>query len=261
MFKYTFLSFLLSVSITFSISGQTDTLMMMEPIQTDRPDHTETPFLVPKGYFQMEHGFSIEDTDPDLAGFVYSYPSSLWKYGVNENFEIRLITEYITRTAPEPDINGFLPIAVGFKTKLAEQHGILPKISFLGHLTFPGIVTEDLETTYFAPDLRLAFSHGISDFFSVSYNVGVEWDGENAEPDFLYSLSTGFALTDRLGLYLEGYGSTPQREDDPIELRADAGLTYLIGNDFLLDVSAGKGLTADATEQYVAFGISYRFKL
>lgn len=261
MTKYTLLSILLSVSITIRISGQTDSVKIMDPIQTDRPDHSETPFLVPKGYFQMEHGFSIEDTDPDQAGFVYTYPSSLWKYGVNDNFELRLITEYITRTAPEPDLNGFLPIAVGFKTKLAEQHGILPKISFLGHLTFPGIVTEDFEITYFAPDLRLAFSHGISDFFSVSYNVGAEWEGENAEPDFIYSLSTAFSLTNRLGLYIEGYGSTPQREDDTMELRADAGLTYLIGNDLLLDISAGKGITDEATEEYVAFGISYRFRL
>ncbi|MEO5905559.1 MAG: hypothetical protein ABIQ11_02450, partial [Saprospiraceae bacterium] len=36
-----------------------DTMMIISPIATDRPDQTETPSLVPKGYFQMENGFSI----------------------------------------------------------------------------------------------------------------------------------------------------------------------------------------------------------
>jgi hypothetical protein len=46
-----------------------------------------------------------------------------------------------------------------------------------------------------------------------------------------------------------------------MELRADAGLTYLIGNNFQLDFSAGQGITDNAPERFVAFGFSYRFPL
>jgi hypothetical protein len=253
------LFFFLMAGCTIHLFSQTDSMRVMDPIQADRPDQTESAFLVPKGYFQMEHGFSVEETKP---GFIYSYPSSLWKFGVNDNFEVRLITQYIRiQKEPNPDLSGFLPIAFGFKAKLCEQKGVLPKMSFIGHLTFPGVVSEEFETTYFAPDFRLAFQHAVSDIFSIGYNLGASWNGEAAEPDFFYSLAPGIAITDRLGLYVEGYGSTPQRDSGPIEIRADAGITYLIGNDLLLDLSAGQGITDNAPERYVAVGFSYRFKL
>lgn len=249
----------MAAGFTTSLWAQSDSMMIMSPIETDRPDASEAASLVPRHYFQMEHGFKIEDTNP---GFIYSYPSSLWRYGVNDHFEIRLITEYITiQDKPDPDLSGFLPLALGFKTKIADQRGILPQIGLITHLTFPGVVSEDFETTYFAPDLRLAFQHRVSDFFSVSYNAGAKWNGEGGEPDFLYSLSAGIAITDRLGLFGEIYGQTPQRDDSDPEFRADAGFSYLIGNDFLLDLSAGTGLSSDAVEEFVAFGFSYRFKL
>lgn len=233
--------------------------MEMEPIEADRPHQSERPAITPKGYFQMELDFKVEDTEP---GFIYSYPAALWKYGVTNNFEVRLITEYITiQKEPNPDINGFLPIGVGIKAKLGEQKGILPKISVIGDITLPGIVAEDFETIYLAPDLRFAFEHKVSDFIDIGYNLGLEWDGINAEPNVNYSLYVDFDLTKRLGVYVEGYGTTPQRDDVDMEIRADAGLTYLVGNNFLIDVSAGKGLTEDAVESYVSAGFSYRFKL
>lgn len=237
----------------------TDSMPPMDPIRADRPDQTESSFLVPKGYFQMELGFSITDTDP---GFIYAYPSALWKYGLTDNFELRLITQYITiQKEPNPDLSGFLPLAAGFKARLSEQKGVLPKMSFLGHLRLPGVVAEEFETTYLAPDLRLAFDHIISDVFSVSYNVGLVWDGEDPEPFVIYTLSTGFAISERLGLFAEVYGATPQRSSEDLELYADAGLTYLIGNNFLLDISASQGITDNAPLSYVSAGFSYRFKL
>jgi hypothetical protein len=235
------------------------TMTMIDPIQTDRPDQTETAYLVPKGYFQMEHGFSIEDTEP---GFIYTYPSSLWKYGINDNFEVRLTTEYTHIQRPEQeDVKGFSPFSLGMKTKLCEGRGIIPQTAFIGHLYFPTIGNDEFDITYFAPDMRLAFFHDVSEMFAISYNVGAAWNGESAEPDFLYSLSLALSVSDEFGLYAELYGDTPQREDDDMELRADAGITYRIGNNFQLDVSAGKGITDNAPESYVAMGFSYRFEL
>ena len=248
----------MSMSHSDSTMATVDSTMITQII-SDRPLQSDRPAVTPKGYFQMEHVFKIEDTDP---GFIYSYPASVWKYGVTNNFELRLITEYTTiQKQPNPDINGFLPIAVGIKAKLGEQKGVLPKISFVGDLTLPGVVSEDFETTYLAPDVRLAFEHMVSDFIDIGYNVGLEWDGINAEPNINYSLYVDFDLTKRLGLFVEGYGATPQRDDVEMEIRADAGLSYLLGNNFLLFASAGKGLTDAAVESFVAGGFSYRFKL
>jgi hypothetical protein len=251
---------LLFVAVSTGISAQEDTTMMMvAPIETDRPDQTETASLVPKGYFQMENGFSIEDTEP---GFVYTHPSTLWKVGVSDYFEFRVLTEYINiQLDPNPKVDGLLPIQVGFKSRLLDQKGIVPKTSFIGHISLPGIASKQFRQNYFAPSMRLAFQHAIRDRFTVGYNVGAEWDGETPRPDFIYSLALGAGLIHGLGVYVEGYGSVPQQLEDDADLRIDGGFTYLITDDILADVSGGIGITDNAPEKYIAIGFSYRFKM
>ncbi len=255
------LSFVLFTVVMFpSLNAQMDSTMTTmtigpSPIETDRPDQTETASLVPVGYFQLETGFSIEDTEP---GFIYTHPSALLKYGVSENFEVRVIAEYINiQREPNPNVDGMLPLRVGLKTKLFNQNGIIPKAALLGHITLPGIASEQFRESFFAPDLRLAFLHAF-DRFSVSYNVGAEWDGFTPRPDFIYSLSLGVNIVGGLGIFVEGYGRVPQQREDDNELRMDAGLTYLINNDVQVDLSGGIGLTDNAPEKYVALGLSFR---
>lgn len=235
------------------------TWMVPSSIETDRPDQTETASLVPKGYFQMENGFSIEDTEP---GFIYTHPSTLWKLGVSDFFEVRVITEYINiQLFDNPKVDGLLPVQVGFKSRLLDQNGIIPKTSFIGHISLPGIASKQFQQTYFAPNFRLAFLHNIRERFSLAYNAGAEWDGETPRPDFIYSLSLGANVIGGLGIYGELYGSMPQQREEENELRADAGLTYLISDDVIVDVSGGIGITENAPERYVAIGLSYRFKM
>lgn len=244
---------------TTGLVAQSDTSMMISPIETDRPDQSETPSLVPKGYFQMENGFSIEDTEP---GFIYTHPSTLWKIGVSENFEFRVITEYINiQRDPNPKVDGLLPVQVGLKTKLLEQKGIVPKTSFLGHISIPGLASEQFKQTYFAPAVRLLFQHDLHDRFNVSYNVGAEWDGESPRPDFIYTLSLGVNILQGLGVFGEIYGRMPQQREDEADLRLDGGFTYLVSDDVMVDLSGGIGLSENAPEKFIAIGLSYRFKM
>ena len=236
-----------------------DSMQTMAPIIPDRPTITEAPFTVPKGYFQGEFGFGIEDTDP---GFIYTYPKALLKFGITDNFELRFYTEYTTiQKEPNPDLNGFIPLSVGIKAKLGEQKGVLPKMSFLGHLRIPGVVSDELETKYLAPTLALLFEHHVSDVISIAYNVGVEWDGLSPDPNFLYTLNPTINITDRLAIFGEGFGRIIQQEDDDIEFSVDAGLSYLIGNDLMIDVVLGKGITDNKPSRFIEAGFSYRFKL
>ncbi|MGK4566620.1 hypothetical protein [Flavobacterium sp. 3HN19-14] len=96
-----------------------------EPIETDRPDQTETPAIVPKGMFQMENGFSFEKTDGNSEYLLL--PSALWKYGLNDRFEFRLITEFASGKTAGTKISGINPVLVGFKVEIAEEKGIWPK--------------------------------------------------------------------------------------------------------------------------------------
>ena len=225
-----------------------------EPIQTDRPDQTETPALVPKGMFQMENGFLYQKENDDENSLVT--PTVLAKYGVNENFELRLIIEYNTIESAGQKTSGFNPILIGTKIKMCEEKGIVPKTSFIGHLLIPKFASEDFKADYYATEFRFVMQHTLAEKLSLSYNLGAEWDGISPDATFIYTLATGFTFTDKLGGYAELFGFAPQ--NDTANHNFDGGLTYLLSNNMMLDVSAGVGLTENAPDYFVSCGFSFR---
>lgn len=245
--KYPFLSFI--VLISFSGFAQD-----VEPIQADRPDQTETPALVPKGMFQLEAGFSYQRNKANSTSLAL--PSALWKYGVNENFELRLITELAVDKDFDNQTSGINPTLIGCKIKIAEEKGIFPKTSFIGHMSIPNAASTPYKTEFYAPEFRFVMQHTLSSRFSLSYNLGSEWDGVTPEPTFIYTLTTGCAITEKLGSYIELFGFAPQKQTANHSF--DGGITYLITNDFMLDLSSGVGLTELAPDFYCAFGFSFR---
>jgi hypothetical protein len=228
----------------------------ISPIATDRPDQTECPFIVPKGYFQAENGFFYEKTGANSQSMAY--PSVLWKYGLSDNFELRLITELVSEKTFSQKKIGLIPITVGFKAKILEEKGWIPKTSFIGHLTVPKLASKEFSVNYYAPSFRFTMQHTLSDRFTLAYNLGAEWDGETPEPTFIYTLTTGFSITKKLGCYVESYGFSPQTQQP--DHRLDGGFTYLISNNAMIDISGGLGLTANAPKYFASLGFSFRFK-
>lgn len=235
--------------VSTSIYSQT-----IEPIQTDRPDQTETPAIVPKGMFQVETGFTFQKDDAFNKSF--SLPSTLWKYGVNENFELRLITEFLSEKINNEKLNGLSPLYVGFKVKLTDEKGIVPKTSFIAHISLPNAASTKYKTDYFAPEFRFVMQHTLSEKFSLSYNLGAEWDGFTAEPTFIYTNAIGYSISDKFGSYIELFGFIPQNTKSNHSI--DGGITYLINNNFMLDLSSGFGISKNAPDHYIALGFSYR---
>ena len=98
--------------LLFCALGSLTIKAQTEPIQADRPDQTETPAIVPKGMFQVETGFTFQKND-EISN-SNRLPSVLWKYGVNENFELRLITEFFSEKINDGKSSGFTPILLRF---------------------------------------------------------------------------------------------------------------------------------------------------
>ena len=172
----------------------------IEPLEADRPDQTETTSTVPKYHFQMENGISFEQTDANTKTFTH--PSTLFKYGVNDRFELRLITEFTTIASKEKTYSGLYPVTVGFKVNMAKEKGILPALSFLGHLAIPQLASDKLQSTWYAPSFRFSMSHTLTPRLSLGYNLGAEWDGETPEPTFIYTLTTAYAISEKAGAYV-----------------------------------------------------------
>jgi hypothetical protein len=226
-------------------------------IQTDRPDQTECPFIVPKNYFQLENGISYEKTDGESSQIVA--PTILTRFGINDHFELRLITELVTEDQFSTTISGINPILIGFKTQLFKEKGIIPITSFIGHIGIPKLGSKQLQTSYYAPEFRFTMQHTVSEKQSLSYNLGAEWNGLSPEATFIYTITSGYSLTENIGCYIELYGFCPQMSKP--DHRFDAGITYLFNSNHQLDVSGGVGLSKISPKYYVALGYSFRFKI
>ena len=146
---------------------------------------------------------------------------------------------------------------MGLKVNLFREKGLLPLISFIGHLAIGSIASSKYKTTFVAPSFRFTMQHTLSNKLSLGYNIGIEWDGETPERTFIYTLTTGYSVTEKIGAYIEIYGFDTQK--DIADQRTDAGFTYLIGNNFMFDLSGGAGLTEHTPKKYLAIGLFGRF--
>jgi len=244
------------LTILTSLILSTATAQELPSIQTDRPDQTECPFIVPKRYFQAEIGFAYERTDKQSSSYLL--PSCLFKYGISDKTELRLITELESKKYSSKKNTGLNPVTIGFKTNIVKEKGIIPTISFIGHLTLPHVASCENKSEFYAPAFRFTMQHTLTSKISFAYNLGAEWDGLSPEPTFIYTVTSGFSLSDKVGCFIEFYGFAPQRS--AADHRFDGGFTFLINNNIQFDIAGGAGLSSNAADYFLGTGISFRLK-
>ena len=153
-------------------------------------------------------------------------------------------------------ISGFSPLYTGFKVNIAEESGWKPEIAFLGGIALPFTAKKDYKPSNVAADMRFAFTHTLSDRFSLGYNLGAEWDGDSAGPLYFYSLALGMGLTENLSIFAESYGLlNPKGEPENM---LDAGFTYLLLDNLQVDLSGGIGLNENAMDNFISVGLTLR---
>ncbi len=228
---------------------------ILGPIQTDRPDQTETPFTVPDNRIQIENGFSFEKLNDSTQSFTL--PTILFKLGLNERFEIGIISEF-TVSPNSIESYGLNPVTVRFKEKITDEKGVVPTTSFIGYLAIPQFATENYKAKWFTPAFRFTMQHTLTDRITLGYNIGAQWEDQSPEPIFIYTLTTGISLTDMIGAYAEIYGFVPQ--ESGADHRFDGGFTFLLHPNLLIDISGGAGINEIAPDFYGAIGFSFRIK-
>ncbi len=261
---------LASIMISLASFSQKDSVIVDdaifvfdETIVTDRPDQTEAPNLTPSGWFQIEVGALSEfDNNKETKTQTQStlYNTTLWKYGVTKNFELRLITEYANDKLITEDtsiaISYLAPIIIGSKIRICEERGIRPKISLISHLELPYFGNADFRPNYVIPRFRFLMAHTLSERFSFSYNLGGEWEDGASNATMIYTASLGIKLLKKLNMFVESYGFL--RENSTADNRLDGGLTYLISNNIQLDASGGIGLSEISPDYFISCGLSFR---
>jgi hypothetical protein len=253
-----------------------ETISNLPAIATDRPDQTESPFIVPKGRIQIETGYMMEnDKTQDLKLKNRTYNTTLLKLGLSQFLELRLIVEYLgtniyKRSTNEKVVSekGMNSITIGSKFFICEEKGIIPKISLITHLQLPYFGNKFYRPSYIAPRFRFLMQNTITDKISLSYNVGGEWNGNTTNTTGIYTLALGIALAKGLNMFVESYGFLAENsgKDDKFngtfsnDHRLDGGFTYLLQNNLQLDISGGIGLSKSSPDNFMSCGVSWRIK-
>jgi hypothetical protein len=226
---------------------------------TDRPDQTESPVLVPRKALQVETGFVWENdriaNDQQTNLF---YNSTLLRYGINSNLELRFVSEYLSQTIRTDESakqhHGFGPIALGMKLKLADEKDFWPQAGLICHVQ---LKTGSAEWTpaYTAVDLRFAFANNLNPKWSLSYNLGIQSGGNDRDMTCYYTLAIGYLIHKDLAAFIEQYSFFSEGEADH---RYDGGFTFKVSRLVQLDLSVGVGLNKNAPDYFVGTGISFR---
>ena len=231
-------------------------------IGTDRPTQTVGPYIVPKGSFQIESGIIYTNTNNQTdRNEQWSYATTLLRYGIFDNFEVRLnssyeSTIYVKEAQEDSTYSGMGPVTAGFKITLAKEKGIRPELAIVASITFRHLGNENYSPTFSYPVGILAATNTLSKRFSLGYNIGFAYSGENADGFFIYTTYLGFQITDRLWSFAEVYGNFDNGNFP--NHKWDAGLTYLIRHNLQFDVSGGTGFSNDVDKYFLNAGISWR---
>ncbi|MEP7237071.1 MAG: transporter [Ferruginibacter sp.] len=254
--------------IALFVAGRQTVFAQVDKIDTDRPDQTESAVTVPKKWFQFEVGFlreSNKNPAPNQQRFRdinFEHPSLLSKYGVTKFAELRSIITYATSRGKENSTiidrqNGISNVELGAKVNFFKEKGLRPKTSLLAHYNFARLRTLYKDSIDGA-DFRFSMQHTINSVVSLGYNLGMEWERFGSPPAYIYTLAPGFNIGEKWYAYVEVFGFI-WKDDDP-ENSIDGGIAYYVNDDLKLDISAGFGISKRAPDNYVAIGVSFRFK-
>ncbi len=224
-------------------------------IITDRPDQTESSSTVGNGNLQIETGFQIEfEGDDQNSNRQILAPTNLFRYGITESIEIRLLSQFETLRNSNISVQGISDLEVGTKIQLLKNENRNTEIAFLSHLVMP-TGTKELTIDRIGTINKISISHQVNKNVGVGYNSGYNYFGIG-KGNLTYSLALGIGINDKVGIYIEPYGEI--MDFDEYISNFDAGMTYLANENTQFDFSFGTG--TNKRMNYIAIGFSWLIK-
>lgn len=220
-----------------------------ETIQTDRPDQTEGVFIVKKNSLQIESGLMLIKNYRTSTTFLA--PNTLFKYGIHERLEAQLAFDVQERR----NEFGVLPLSLGFKANLLKENKLIPEVSLIGRLQIKGLGSANYAIRKSLPMFVFAFKNTVSNRFSIEYNLGMQWNDQSS-PSYMFSISNGFDVTEKLSIYLEAFNATKKR--DFANAGFDFGGMLTINKNWIIDAGFGKYLDEDEQDYFITLGLTTR---
>ena len=221
-------------------------------INTDRPDQSDGTHLLHKGQLQIETGLQYSRLDEFTRGFDNQ---TLIRYGVNKEFEIRLLNQYSV-VRDSGSISGIQPLTVSFKNQLCKQHGILPKLTLVSYFKLPVTISKDFRGDHFGYSFVLAGRNELSSKLKLYTNVGISQDQQSTGISYPTAVELNYGATDKFSAFIEYFGSYGPNLAASNGL--DLGCIYALKNNFAIDLAVGSSTCKLATDRFISFGLSVR---
>jgi len=225
-----------------------------DPIATDRPDFTESAYVVPEGMTQVETGLTykrLQDSNET------SVPETLIRHAVVKNFELRLGTPAwnITRSRGHTSTS-FNDIYAGFKYGFEGSLSRYFDASIIPAVYIPA--GNDGGSSY-TPEVKFCTASELTDVFSLSTMAYLRSDANDGPREQIYqqTFSLGASLSDRWASFYEYIFET--YNDGPFTSIIHSGLVYLVTPDVQLDMHLGRTVSSGYGEPFIAGGLSFRF--
>lgn len=168
----------------------------------DRPGMGTGTGITAKGKVMWEAGMAFDHAKgEDGADGVnaFTFANMLWRYGVTNNIEVRLGMDGVHERCGKESVTGVTPITVGTKVRFYQGEGLTPSVALLANVALP-VASKAFRPSNFAPSMYLLADHDVTDKINLTYNAGLEWDGQQAAPTTFVAVCAGYSINNRLGV-------------------------------------------------------------
>ena len=213
-------------------------------ISTDRPDQTDSAFVMPKGEIQVESGISFENSQSNI--------NALFRFGLVKGVEIRLNSNYLINDQLSfMKKSSFSDFKIGAKFKIFDKMFDKTKLALLSNISIP-TARESFSNNAYGFLTKVNISHELSGENQLGYNIGYnKFEDQNGQ--ILYTIVYSRSLNS-FGVFFEIFGDKSSVDSN---LNFDSGITYLLNKTQQLDLSIGKGLNNNLF--FVSLGFSVNF--
>lgn len=245
-------------------------------MSADRPGEGTGSEVLSKGLIQWETGFEVLHA---FNAHFLTLPSTLFRFGLHKRVELRMeytgsmfINDHPDSDPLSPDEHLYTPspLLIGTKILICDHRGgkldqpWIPRTALLCNIGLP-ISKLLAEMMPVSGSVDLLFENEITEWLSLGYDVGVQWNDWAPAPDIFASLGINFEPTDHLGLFVESfnlfdpdaYNFSMDKKYTHYYINMDFGITYADHPRVQLDAYAGFNIYN--SEPAISFPQNYAF--
>jgi hypothetical protein len=239
-----------------------------DAINADRPGIADGSRVIGSRWIQLETGLQRENRRDADVRTVATFIPILFRAGITDQLELRVESNTATWSRTTQDgsgattSSGWAPASLGLKYQLFDAKGEHRHSVGTIVRVFPPSGTGEFGSHRYTPDFRLADDWDFASQLSLNTNVGVarlEDDSGEAFNAGLGAITLTFLPTPTLNAFGDMGFQSRESKAGPASIIFDAGITYVIGRNVQLDVSAGRGVHgATPPRPFIAVGLSAR---